>query len=627
MSVLCEIEANSTRGRLVRAAVVLVLLAGGVTMIYPFLIMVSGSMRSNMDESDMALVPEFLFDDAALTARFLESKYGQKIAILNRAHGRQNYSFSQVHIPAMDAGTPQRVKDLAEFFTTQRLPHHWLNLGGMEMLNKIVPRELRQLRRTLSDRYDGDLDAISRDLGAPLESWLHVEVTTPDWLDSSYDTGASPVMRLYGEMLDQVGPADAWHVSISGYFLERMIFPVYGQNAASAYNAAHGTALESYREFRLPRRVPSPANQLLREEWLYFVSEALNSSFVRLEGVDDRVFQQFLRDRYGRIERLNEAWSEVFSRFEAVQLPARKRWLSGMFREDYKAFLATIPPEHYVLIGPEYAWADWLQARYGSLAALNRAHHASYSRFEDAGLPIDELERIYVSEHRLRLRWGFATRNFINVLDELLLQRRAAVNTAVFVVLSVALALLVNPLAAYAMSRFRLPGTYRTLFLLMATVALPPMVAMIPQFIALRELNLLNTFVALLLPGAVNGYLIFLLKGFFDSLPHELYEAASIDGASEWRVFWQFTMMLSTPILAVVGLHAFNQAYLMFLYALIVTPGQDMWIISVWLYQYQQGASTGVVFASVLIASIPTLFVFLLAQRTIMRGIAVPTEK
>ena len=77
----------------------------------------------------------------------------------------------------------------------------------------------------------------------------------------------------------------------------------------------------------------------------------------------------------------------------------------------------------------------------------------------------------------------------------------------------------------------------------------------------------------------------------------------------------------------VVALQAFNIAYMMFLYALVVCPRQDMWLLSVWLYQFQRNACSSVVFASVLIASIPSLLVFVLAQKIIIRGIVVPSEK
>ena len=240
---------------------------------------------------------------------------------------------------------------------------------------------------------------------------------------------------------------------------------------------------------------------------------------------------------------------------------------------------------------------------------------------------MDELEYRHVRSEAGPLRRTFAARNFINVWQEMFTHGRGLINTVILVALTVTVSLLINPLAAYAMSRFKLPGAYKILLLLMATMAFPPMVTMIPTFIMLREMSLLNTFVALVLPFAANGYMIFLLKGFFDSLPSELYEAATLDGASEMRMFFQITLSLSKPILAVVALQAFIWAYTMFLYPLVVCPREKMWLLSVWLYQWQNTASIGGVFASVLIACVPTLVIFLFAQKVIMRGIVVPVEK
>ena len=124
-----------------------------------------------------------------------------------------------------------------------------------------------------------------------------------------------------------------------------------------------------------------------------------------------------------------------------------------------------------------------------------------------------------------------------------------------------------------------------------------------------------------------NGYSIFLLKGFFDSLPQELYEAADLDGAGELRIFWQITMSLSTPILAVIALGAFNYAYSNFMMALLICQDERMWTLMPWLYQLRMRSGDGVIFASLLIAAVPTLVVFSFCQNVIMRGIVVPVEK
>ena len=143
----------------------------------------------------------------------------------------------------------------------------------------------------------------------------------------------------------------------------------------------------------------------------------------------------------------------------------------------------------------------------------------------------------------------------------------------------------------------------------------------------LRQFNLLNTFAALILPGMANGYSIFLLKGFFDSLPQELYESAQLDGANEWVLFWQITMGLSKPILAVVALNAFTAAYSNFMFAFVVCQDRRMWTMMVWLYELQQQSGQAVMYASLVIAAIPTFLIFLFCQNIIMRGIVVPSEK
>jgi multiple sugar transport system permease protein len=150
---------------------------------------------------------------------------------------------------------------------------------------------------------------------------------------------------------------------------------------------------------------------------------------------------------------------------------------------------------------------------------------------------------------------------------------------------------------------------------------------MIPNFLLLKQLGFLNTFAALVLPGMANGFGIFLLKGFFDSLPRELYEQATLDGANEWVMFWQLTMALSKPILAVLALQAFTAAYGNFMFAFILCPNEKMWTLMVFLYQLQLNGHMGLTFTALLIAAIPTFLVFVFCQNIIIRGIVVPVEK
>ena len=742
MPIVSKVEARSRRGRIVFAIILVLLTLGGITMLYPFAIMVSGSLRSEMDESDLDLVPGYMVDRDVLYRKFLEVKYNQDPAALNRGHGRINYSFKDAalvphrrleelaltwvddaramrlraaslgaasgsaslasygaqlattadiqqrrartllatqrplrdtaeaiehaaaelvrHAEGLAAAAdgdaaaeaarrladalaaaaeplrteaerqrqalPRRAADLRAFFEQADPPQHWQVLGGIYGV-RTVPENLRKLRDRLEQRFEGDIHEFGRTVGSPVEAWNRITVPAPEWFDRRYEYAANAIYETYFDLVRQAPPANRQLISLSGRFLETMVFPIYSQVDTTAYNAAHPEAtLDSYEAFVLPAAAPGADQPTFRKEWTEFVLLELNPAFVVLEGVDAATFQSELETKYGTIDQLNRVWHADYAAFDAVELPAGE-WLSGARRGDYREFLEKQDPGNFSLVGAEYAWRHWLARRYESIEALNDAHAASWQSFDEVRMPQDELEYDHVTAHAGALRWRYATHNFVNVINELFLRGRAFLNTVIFCALAIVTALLVNPMAAYAMSRFELPGTYRILLLLMATMSFPPMVTLIPTFLILRKLELMNTFAALVLPMAANGYLIFLLKGFFDSLPRDLYEAATLDGALEIRMFFQITMALSKPILAVVALQAFNGAYMMFLYALLVCPSRDMWLLSVWLYQFQQDYSTSSVFASVLVACIPTLLVFIFCQNIIMRGIVVPVEK
>lgn len=219
--------------------------------------------------------------------------------------------------------------------------------------------------------------------------------------------------------------------------------------------------------------------------------------------------------------------------------------------------------------------------------------------------------------------------NYRLTAEYLFVRGRAFANTVLLVFLSVLAALTINPLAAYALSRFKLPGSEKILLFLLATMAFPAAVTAIPGFLLVRDLRLLNTFAALVLPTAASGMSIFILKGFFDALPRELYEAAAIDGASEWCIFTKITLPMTTPILAVNALNHFVSAYNSWEWAFLVCQKESHWTLAVWMYQMSQtfAGQPWCVTAAFVLVSIPTAIVFLMCQKVILRGIVLPSMK
>ena len=386
----------------------------------------------------------------------------------------------------------------------------------------------------------------------------------------------------------------------------------------------------------------------------------------------DERYVGWLRSRFANIDELDRAYSEQDLAFQTVTPPfetlSRKNWLpeSGRKYADWLIFKATLGPEFRLPVRETRMYQEFLRSKYrGSFSAVPGAARGGATSFEtvslpaggalladfraswlperyrarsaedlwhawagrDVPMPIEAFEQAEVRRDAGSLRRGFAWRNYGYVLDYILLNGRSLWNTLIFCLLAIATQLTVNPLAAYALSRFPIRASGRILLFLLATMAFPAEVAMIPAFLLLKQLGLLNTFAALVLPTAASGYMIFLLKGFFDSLPGELFEAGQIDGASETTLMARIALPMSRPVLGYLALLAFLGAYGSFIYAFLVVQDQRMWTLMVWLYELQTTAPRAVVMAALTLSAVPTLIVFLLCQRVIMRGVIVPIEK
>ncbi|MBE3132513.1 MAG: ABC transporter permease subunit, partial [Acidobacteria bacterium] len=508
----------------------------------------------------------------------------------------------------------------------------YINAG----VSKSVPRCEREFKNLMIDRYAGDIEAANRGLGLELANWHGFLVLADDNLSRRNRASDLGLFTALAEFKATQPRSNRYYFTAEGFYKALFLKTQYTRNI-DEYNRTHGTRYASYAEVHLARRLPEGTAKE-RRDWEDFVRGTLNLVWVRADPAARPLYQAFLRARYGDVAVFNRNYGTRFASFDAVPLVEVSPG-SGIGLTDWEAFVSgskdpdtgvlhMLPADMIHIDSVDFRFRDFLERKYGTIEAVNAALGTRAAAFIDVFPPQRDTHYLGFLPMGGDLRWEFSTRNYKAVLSYLLFHGRGIINTVIYCGGAVLLALIVNPLAAYAMSRYQMPTSYKILLLLMLTMAFPPMVTQIPVFIMLRELGLLNTFAALLLPGLANGYAIFLLKGFFDSLPRELYESASIDGASEWTMFWNITMSLSKPILAVIALHAFTLAYSNFMFALLICQDESMWTLMVWLYQLQQQEKgPGIVYASLIIAAVPTFLVFALAQKVIMRGIVVPVEK
>ena len=197
-------------------------------------------------------------------------------------------------------------------------------------------------------------------------------------------------------------------------------------------------------------------------------------------------------------------------------------------------------------------------------------------------------------------------------------------NSVFYAVLAVIGALFSNPLAAYSFSRIAWPGRNALFIVTIATLMLPYTVTLIPVFIIYRHLGWVNTYLPLIVPTFLGSpFYIFLLRQFMLTIPRELSEAARMDGAGEFGIYWRIILPLIRPALAAVALFEFIRAWKDFLGPLIYLNSDKLYVISVGLQQYKQEFNTQWAFlmAASTTATLPIIVLFYLTQRTFIQGI------
>ena len=220
---------------------------------------------------------------------------------------------------------------------------------------------------------------------------------------------------------------------------------------------------------------------------------------------------------------------------------------------------------------------------------------------------------------------AFHWSNYVDAWNHLRLSR-LLLNTTIYAGGALAFQLVFDVAAAYALSKLRPAFGNAILFLMLATLMIPATVLALPTFLTVFNLpilhiNLTNSPWAIWLPSVANGFNIFLLKRFFDSIPEELLAAAAIDGAGPLRALWSIVLPISRPILGVVSIFAVVTVWKDFLWPLLVLNNPAKQTVNIGLYELQQGAPQDVFTAALFISSIPMIVFFLIFQRNIMGGL------
>ncbi|MDR2998105.1 MAG: carbohydrate ABC transporter permease [Microbacterium sp.] len=207
------------------------------------------------------------------------------------------------------------------------------------------------------------------------------------------------------------------------------------------------------------------------------------------------------------------------------------------------------------------------------------------------------------------------------------------VNTVIVVGCALVLVMVLGAMCAYVLARFQIPGSRVIYYLMLAGLTFPPFLAIVPLFFILQGMGLLNT-----LPGLIITYVafalpftVFFLFSFFKSLPYEIQEAAYVDGASEWRTFFQVMLPMAKPGMAAIAIMNFLGLWNQFILPISLNTNQDNYVLSQGMASYASSAGYaldfGQMFAAVMITIIPVLIVYILFQRQLQGSVSQGTSK
>jgi multiple sugar transport system permease protein len=206
---------------------------------------------------------------------------------------------------------------------------------------------------------------------------------------------------------------------------------------------------------------------------------------------------------------------------------------------------------------------------------------------------------------------------------------RYFVNSTIIAVAVTAISLVVNSMAGYAFAKLRFRARDRFFRILATGLVIPVQVSMLPLFLLMKQLGLINTYWGVIIPGMASIFGIFLIRQYAFSIPDDLLDAARIDGAGEFRIYWSIVLPTITPILATLAIWTFLSTWNDFMWPLIVLTDESNYTLPVALANLvgEHVQDTELMMAGSVLTILPVMLVFLFLQRYYIQGIMMGSTK
>jgi len=319
MSLFLKSERKDFKVRIFLAAIYTLLTVGAITMIYPFLLMFSGSFKGKLDAFDFDVVPKFFLDDDTLYRRYLEHKYSEKIQEYQVANNEFVRIFKSIETP--EYPKTELIDDWNEFQINNSITPENYHLGNMFYTpgagNRITTKNTRQFRNYIRDLCNNDPDTFREYFNIPILDWYFLELNPERLLDKNYQIPKNKLSEEFYRFKAQIPFNDRIYLSLDGEYVRYLkALELYNLDI-TLFNEINNTAFDSFHDIILEKSVPSGN---ISKHWGEFVRSELNAQFIVLKMGKEYLFTDYLIQKFQTISALNNTWGSRFNSFDEIKL-------------------------------------------------------------------------------------------------------------------------------------------------------------------------------------------------------------------------------------------------------------------------------------------------------------------
>ncbi|MCD6176482.1 MAG: beta-galactosidase, partial [Candidatus Cloacimonetes bacterium] len=378
MAIIGKVGRKSLKLRSLNISIHLLLLIGALTMIYPFMVMVSSSFKSNVDAKKFSIVPQYFFDDEMLYRKFIESRMNEESNLLIPQYKNRFQGFEFLEFPSDTSD--EMYKDWQKFIEDNYENHTLFDYYISEQFGRgVYPLNEREFRNLMKEESGNDLEKFNEKFGTSVLTWDEVRLEEREILNRNFSENLSGFLGRYKDFRSSLPTEDRVYASLDGHFIANELNPVY-RGKLDEMNMALGTDYSSWNKVVLSQKIPS---EPMKEHWINYVKNILNIQHIRVDKKAEKIYKSFLKEKYENISLLNSTYKTNFSEFSDIQL-LQMIPTSGAILVDWAFFIENIVPAKFLYVkSVEIDYRNWLKAKYHSINALNNNYKNGFENFSN----------------------------------------------------------------------------------------------------------------------------------------------------------------------------------------------------------------------------------------------------